>query len=66
MTKEKTAKFEMTLDELEVLIYILMDWRTNKAQGGPVEYPNQAATSTRFVRFFHAAWTDLHEKVHKK
>ncbi len=62
MTKKK-AEFELTLDELQVLIYILMDWRRLKSDLAEyVEYPNNSASATKLVRLFHSAWESLHKK----
>ena len=61
------TKFEMTADELEVLIYILSDWRRLKsALVEDAEYPNFSTSSTQLVRFFHHVWESLDRKKRKK
>lgn len=61
------TKFEMTSDELEVLIYIIGDWRRLKSSlVESAEYPNYSTTSTQLVRFFHRAWESLDKKKKKK
>ena len=61
--KRKVIKFEMTLEELEVVIYILADWRRLKSKLAEyVEYPNNSTTATKLVRFFHTAWERLHKR----
>jgi hypothetical protein len=63
----KTAKFEMTSEELEVLIYILMDWRRLKSVlVEDAEYPNFSTSSTQLIRFFHHVWEDLDKKKKKE
>ena len=65
--KNKFAKFELTLEELEVLLYVLMDWRRLKSQLTEyAEYPNGSASATKFVHMFHDAWEDLHKKIANK
>jgi len=59
--KKKIAEFEMTAEELEVLLYILNDWRRLKSTLVEyAEYPNDSTSSTKLVRFFHHVWTTLH------
>jgi hypothetical protein len=63
MTKKKFAKFELNLEELEVLLYILMDWRRLKSDLVEfVEYPNGSASATKFVRMFRDVWESLYKK----
>ena len=63
MVKPKFAKFELTREELEVLVYILADWRRLKSELVEyAEYPNSSASATKFVRMFRDAWESLHEK----
>jgi len=65
--KRKVAEFEMTMEELEVLIYILMDWRRLKSElVEDAEYPNGSASATKLVRLFHAAWESLHRKQYER
>ena len=61
--KRKVQKFEMTLEEMEILIYILMDWRRLKSElVESADYPNMATTATKLTHFFHSAWEDLHKR----
>jgi hypothetical protein len=61
--KPKFAKFQLTLEELEVLLYILMDWRRLKSELTEyADYPNGSASATKFVHMFRDAWESLYKK----
>ena len=63
----ETAKFKMTAEELEVLIYVLVDWRRLKSElVEDVKYPNFSTSSTQLIRFFHHVWENLDRKKKKK
>lgn len=55
--KQKVRRIQITKDELEVLMYIIDDWRDIKSETlGAVRYPNGSITSTKIIQALDNIW----------
>lgn len=56
----KTARIELTQDEVEILLYIIGDWQSIKSEGFiPVSYPNRGSTATKIYHLFNEIFKAL-------
>lgn len=56
----KKAHIELTKYELEILLFILDDWRDIKSDTGTaVNYPSNAITSTQLIRLLNDIYAEL-------
>jgi hypothetical protein len=69
MKSEKVAivDLKLTQQELEVLFYIVDDWRTMKSDGQlDVIYPNHSTSSTRLIQTFDLILREMRQGPAKR
>ena len=65
--KIPVVQLNLTQAELEVLFYIVDDWRTMKADGRlPVYYPNRSTSSTRIIQTLDLILREMREGLAKR
>lgn len=65
--KIPVVQLNLTQAELEVLFYIVDDWRTMKSDGQlPVYYPNHSTSSTKIIQTLDAILVEMREGMAKR